>query len=135
MNKISKTNLLLRVAMAIILFTHSIPTMVDGGINAFGNSYLNEIGFSPFGLPLAWMIKGLHVVCAILLLLNRYIKWACIPTIFILVMGIILVHWPEGWFVVGAGRNGIEYNFILICVLVSIMISDHYSEEPASKDS
>ena len=129
MEKITKTNLILRVAMAITLFAHSIPAMIDGGVNAFGNFYLNEIGFAPLGVPLAWAIKSSHVLCAILLLLNKYIKWACIPTIFILVMGIILVHWPEGWFVVGAGRNGIEYNFILICVLVSIMMTDHYSSK------
>lgn len=35
-------------------------------------------------------------------------------------MGIVLVHYQEGWFVVGGGRNGMEYNFLLICVLISI---------------
>jgi len=42
-------------------------------------------------------------------------------TIFVLVMGIILVHFKEGWFVVGGGQNGVEYNFLLICVLLAIM--------------
>jgi putative oxidoreductase len=36
-------------------------------------------------------------------------------------MGIILVHFKEGWFVVGGGRNGVEYNFLLIVVLMTIM--------------
>lgn len=38
-------------------------------------------------------------------------------------MGIILVHFKEGWYVVGGGRNGVEYNFLMIIVLVSIMIA------------
>jgi putative oxidoreductase len=130
MNKITTTSLLLRVAIAIVLFAHSIPGMFDGGVNTFGNLYLNEVGFAPLGVPIAWAIKGSHVVCAILLLLNKYIKWACIPAIFVLVMGIILVHWQQGWFVVGGGRNGVEYNFILICVLLYIMITDHYADQP-----
>lgn len=113
--------LLLRVALAIILLTHGLPGMFDGGVNAFGNLFLNQIGFAPWGVPLAWAIKISHVVCAILLVLNRYIKPASIVTIFILVMGIILVHLKEGWFVVGGGRNGVEYNLLLIVVFIYIM--------------
>lgn len=120
----SSLTLWLRISVAIILFTHSIPGMFDGGINAFGNLYLNEIGFAPFGLALAWAIKLSHVVCAVLLLLNKQILLACLTTIAILIMGIIMVHFREGWFVVGGGRNGIEYNFLLIAVLVQIMVNE-----------
>ena len=113
--------LLLRVALAIILLTHGLPGMFNGGVNAFGNLFLNQIGFAPLGVPIAWAIKISHVVCAVLLVLNRYIKPASIMTIFILVMGIVFVHFKEGWFVVGGGRNGVEYNLLLIVVLVYIM--------------
>lgn len=95
--------LFLRLALAIILLTHSVPGMFNNGINDFGNLYLNQIGFAPIGLYVAWLIKLSHVACAILLILNRYIKVASIITIFILTMGIIMVHFKEGWFVVGGG--------------------------------
>jgi putative oxidoreductase len=121
---ISTHTFILRYAMAVILLSHSIPGMFNGGVNAFGNLFLNQIGFAPLGMPLAWAIKISHVVCAILLMLNKYIKPAAILTIFILIMGIILVHWKEGWYVVGGGRNGIEYNFILICILIHLMFPD-----------
>lgn len=107
--------------MAIILLTHSISGMFNNGINDFGNLYLNQIGFAPIGVYLAWAIKLSHVACAACLLFDKYIKWAAIITIFVLIMGIILVHFQEGWFVVGGGRNGMEYNFLLIVVLISIM--------------
>ena len=117
---------ILRAAVAVILLTHSLPGMFDGGINDFGNAYLNQVGFAPVGVPLAWAIKLSHVVCAILLVMNRYIKPAAIVTILILLMGIIMVHFQEGWFVVGGGRNGMEYNFLLICALVYIMFPNGF---------
>ncbi|MBF4516008.1 DoxX family protein [Flavobacterium sp. ANB] len=113
--------LLLRIATAIILLSHSVIGIFDNGINDFGNLYLNQIGFAPFGVFLAWSIKLSHIVAAVLLLLNKYIKLAGFVTIFVLIMGIVLVHFQEGWFVVGGGRNGVEYNFLLICVLLAIM--------------
>jgi putative oxidoreductase len=100
--------------------------MFDGGINAFGDLYLNQIGFSPLGVPIAWAIKLSHVVCAILLVLNKFIKPAAIITILVLIMGIVMVHFKEGWFVVGGGRNGVEYNFLLICVLLYIMFPNGF---------
>ncbi|MEG0850567.1 DoxX family protein [Flavobacterium plurextorum] len=113
--------LLLRIAVAVILLTHSVFGIFDNGINNFGNLYLNQIGFAPFGVFLAWSIKLSHIVAALLLILNKYVKLAGFVTIFIFVMGIILVHFEDGWFVVGGGRNGVEYNFLLICVLLAIM--------------
>jgi len=118
--------LLLRIAVAIILLSHSIFGMFNNGINDFGNLYLNQIGFAPFGIFLAWSIKLSHLVAAVLLLLNKYIKLAGFVTIFVLIMGIILVHYKEGWFVVGGGRNGVEYNFLLICVLLAIMFPNGF---------
>ena len=34
--------------------------------------------------------------------------------------GLWLVHWPAGWFVVGLGRNGMEYSVCLIGVLLAV---------------
>lgn len=112
---------LLRLAMAIILLAHSIPGMFNGGINNFGNLYLNQAGFAPLGLPLAWAIKLSHIVCAICILWGKFVKPAALLTIAILIAGIIMVHFKEGWYVVGGGRNGVEFNFLLIVVLLATM--------------
>jgi putative oxidoreductase len=118
------STLILRIAIAIVLLAHSIPGMFNNGINDFGNLYLNQVGFAPFGIALAWTIKLSHVVCAILFIANRYVNIAAFITIPILVAGIAMVHFQEGWFVVGGGRNGMEFNFLLICVLLSIVYQD-----------
>lgn len=72
---------ILRVSIAIILLSHSVLGIFDGGINDFGNFYLNKVGFAPFGVAIAWIIKLSHVVCAILLVINKYIRLACFATI------------------------------------------------------
>lgn len=95
--------------------------MFNNGINDFGNLYLNQVGFAPLGLFLAWTIKLSHVVAALCLVLEKYVRWACIVTIAVLVAGIIIVHLKEGWFVVGGGRNEVEFNFLLIFVLLTLM--------------
>ena len=119
--KIIDSTFLLRLAVATILIAHSVPGIFDNGINNFGKLYLNEIGFAPYGVALAWAIKLSHVAAAICLLLNKYIKLASLVTIALLVTGIFIVHLKEGWYVVGGGRNGIEFNFLVIIVLLTIM--------------
>lgn len=121
--------LILRIALAIIFTTHSVFGMFNNGINDFGNLFLNQIGFSPLGVPLAWTVKLIHLVGAVALVLNKCIKPACILNIIILIMGIVLVHYQEGWFVVGGGRNGMEYNFLLICVLFFILFTTVETED------
>jgi|TARA_R110000744_G_scaffold119163_12_gene222387 putative oxidoreductase len=119
--KTLNSTFLLRFAIAVILLAHSIPGMFSNGINDFGNLFLNQIGFAPLGVPIAWSIKLSHLVAALCLIFEKFIKWACIVTILVLIAGIVLVHFKEGWFVVGAGRNGVEFNFILIFALLTIM--------------
>jgi putative oxidoreductase len=121
MDRIITPTLILRIALAAVFFMHGIPSVFTGAVNNFGN-YLNTAGLAPIGLPLAWAIKLSHVACAILLILNRYIRLAAFVTIPILVAGIIMIHAAEGWFVVGAGRNGVEFNVLLISVLVYLAI-------------
>jgi putative oxidoreductase len=117
----TNSNFLLRVALVIILLSHSIMSIFTGDVNNFGNLYLNQVGFAPFGVPLAWAVKLSHVAASFCFLFEKYIKPAGFITIFILIMGIVMVHFKEGWFVVGGGRNGWEYNFLLIVVVLTIM--------------
>ena len=124
--------LILRFSVALILFIHGVAGMFNNGVNDFGNLYLNQVGFAPFGLAIAWSIKISHVICAVLFLANKFIKPAALATIFILMMGIIMVHFKEGWFVVGGGRNGVEFNFLLICALLTIMFPNGFKKTPTT---
>ncbi|WP_295793028.1 hypothetical protein [Mucilaginibacter sp.] len=41
----------------------------------------------------------------------------------VLVVGIFLDHMHDGWFVVGGGRNGMEYSVVLIACLFAVLWS------------
>lgn len=128
---IFKNAFLLRFAVAVILLMHSVPGIFNNGINEFGKYYLNETGFSPVGIPLAWAIKLSHIVCSLCLLLGKFIKPASIITIGVLIAGIIMLHFKEGWYVVGAGRNGWEFNFLMIFALLTIMFPNGLKKNSA----
>lgn len=123
MMPISNT-IFLRFAVIVIMLMHSIPGMFNNGISDFGNLYLNEVGFAPYGPILAWIIKISHILTAIALVIQRYVKIMSIFTIIILLAGIYMVHYPEGWYVVGGGRNGVEFNFLLIFIFMTFIFPD-----------
>jgi putative oxidoreductase len=62
----------LRIALVIIFLVHSVPGMFNNGINDFGNMYLNQIGFAPVGLFVAWLVKLSHVALAVSLLTDKF---------------------------------------------------------------
>jgi len=116
---------ILRFAVAIIILSHSLHGIfTNNDVNNFGNLFLNQIGFAPFGIAIAWAVVLSQVITAILLLLDKYTAIASIINIMILVAGIITVHYKEGWFVVGGGRNGMEFSVVLIFVLLSIIFQN-----------
>ena len=120
---------ILRIIVAIILLTHSLPSIITGDVNLFGKLYLNEVGFAPFGVALAWTIKLSHIVAALCLILNRWILLPCLVTIAVLLAGIFMVHLKDGWFVVGGGRNGFEYNVLIIAVICSILLYNYHNKK------
>lgn len=116
---------LLRLGVATIFLSHSLHGIFTGNdVNDFGNLFLNKIGFAPFGVFIAWGVVISQIITSLLLIANKVVKISCIVNIIILIFGIITVHFAEGWYVVGAGRNGMEFSFILIIVLLSIIISN-----------
>lgn len=107
--------------MAIIMAMHSIPSIISGDVIFFGKEYLANFGFGFLGLPLAIMVKMIHLVTIYSLLFEKCIKQMAVLNIFILVLGIVMLHARHGWYVVGGGVNGVEFNFILIFIFLSFL--------------
>ncbi|WP_248574846.1 DoxX family protein [Flavobacterium sp. H122] len=119
-----KDTFLLRLGVAVVMAMHSVPSIVSGDIISFGNEYLAKNGFGFMGLPLAFMVKGIHLFSVFSLLFNKFIKPIAILNSIILILGIVMIHASEGWYVVGGGRNGVEFNFILITIFLSFLLPD-----------
>jgi len=100
---------------------HSVISIFSGDVNNFGHVYLDSIGFSPIGIYVAWMIKLIHLFSVVLIWIERCIKPVAVCNILIFIFGIYYVHWQNGWFVVGGGNNGIEFNILLIFSFFNLM--------------
>lgn len=112
---------IVRIAVGIILIIHAISRLAQGRATHAGfGEYLGSEGF-PFGVALAWLISFTQLFASIGLIFGRFMVPACISHICILITGIILIHASEGWYVVGGGRNGMEFSIILLACLSAIL--------------
>ena len=121
-----KKSVFLRLGLSVILLMHSVISIFSGDVNNFGHFYLDSIGFSPIGIYMAWAVKLTHLFSVPLLWFDQYIKPVAIANIIIFIFGIYFVHWQNGWFVVGGGTNGIEFNVLLIFSFLNLMYPEIY---------
>lgn len=114
----NKTLTLLRITVSLLLMAHGFMRLYVNSLHDFG-AFLVARGF-PYGYALAWCVTLLDIIGGALLALGIARKPICIAFIIELVMGIILVHFRNGWFVVGHQSGGMEYSVLLIVCLVVI---------------
>lgn len=112
----------LRIGVATLLFIHGAYRIYDNGPPGFGE-WLTSQGL-PFGLVIAWGVTIMEIVGTIVLASGRFVPYLALYFTTVLTAGIILVHAKEGWFVVGGGRNGMEYSVSLILALLVTAYAD-----------
>ncbi len=117
----------LRVAASLMLIAHGVARVALGIVDDFG-TFLDGVGL-PLGSVLAWVVTAAEIVGGSVLAAGRWVRPLALYFVAQLVSGIVLVHAREGWFVVGAGRNGMEYSALLIAVLIAVA----YAATPASR--
>jgi putative oxidoreductase len=109
----------LRVTVATLIFIHGVfRASTEGAVPGFGG-WLETQGF-PGGVYWAWAVTIYELIAPLFIIAGRFVTLACLGHIGILSLGAYLVHYPAGWFVVGAGRNGMEYSVLLIAVLIAV---------------
>lgn len=114
---------IVRIVVALILLIHPIYAFIHpGDIRGFGH-FLESRGF-PLGVGLAWMVMFLQVGSSLALMAGRLVVLGCMGHIFVLGMGIWLVHAPR-WYTVGGaaeeGHPGAEFNVLLIACLLGVL--------------
>jgi putative oxidoreductase len=107
-----------RIAVATLIWIHGFARAWSGGVEPFGG-WLETQGF-PFGLQQAWAVTIYELIAPLFIIARRFVTIACLGHIFILSVGLVLVHAPAGWFVVGLGRNGVEYSVLLMACLIAV---------------
>jgi putative oxidoreductase len=112
---------IVRIAAAGNMIIHGITRLSLGTVSNF-DGWLTSLGFPPYT---AWVLTFFEIIGGVAMILGvRWTKYICIIFSIQLLMGIVLVHFTEGWFVVGAGRNGMEYSVLLIVCFVSTAIAN-----------
>lgn len=114
---------LIRIVLAAVLFIHGAARISYGTVGEFGE-FLGSQGI-PLGFYVAWGITLFELVGSVLLAAG-FNAWI-IALLFALelAVGIAMVHYREGWFVVGHGRNGMEFSALMIASLLSIAYANY----------
>jgi putative oxidoreductase len=110
---------LLRVVLGVIFISHGAPSLFGGmeGQVAF---------FSSLGIPLpvvvAWAVKLLEFFGGIALLIGLLVTPVSLLLVIHMLAGIVLVHAPRGWYVVGPEANGgVEFSVLLAASLMMLV--------------
>ncbi len=115
----------LRLVIAALLAIHGWYRFIEGGVAPFGE-WLTSQGI-PMGPYVAGGVTVYEIVATVPLALGWRVPWLCLGFIAIYATGLVMVHWPAGWFVVGGGRNGMEYSVLLIACL-AVLAFTHWPE-------
>lgn len=112
----------LRAGVAALLIVHGVHRLrAGGGIEGFGVFLTSQ--HVPFGLVVAWALTVVEILGGLALAAGRFVRPLALWFTVELAFGIAMVHAREGWFVVGGGRNGMEYSALLILCLTVIAMT------------
>jgi putative oxidoreductase len=122
-DKKSTALIFLRVVLAALMFVHGAARISYGTVDDFGG-FLSSQGF-PLGFYIAWAITLFELVASVMLAVGFYTWVIALLFAVELAAGIAMVHWREGWFVVGAGRNGMEFSALMIASFLAIAYANY----------
>lgn len=114
----------IRIAVATVMIIHGVYRATQEGFVAGFGGFLESQGL-PFGVAVAGAITAWEIIGGVLLALGRWTRLLAIGFAVELGGGLLMVHAREGWFVVGGGRNGMEFAAILIVIMLAIAWDGH----------
>jgi putative oxidoreductase len=110
----------LRAVVGIIFLMHGIPKLT-GGVGQVAE------GFAGLGIPMpllaAWFITLLEIVGGASLILGLFTEIWNVLFIAEMATGIALIHWEQGFYVVGPGQGGYEFNLLLIAANLCLLLA------------
>lgn len=120
MTNFLRARLLLRVCVAGLLAAHGWYRFLTGGYVGFGEWLTSQ--HIPLAPMVAMGVTAFEILGTPVLAAGRYVRWLTPVFACIYASGALLVHRPDGWFVVGGGRNGMEYSVLILCALATLWL-------------
>lgn len=113
---------LMRVITAVLFMAHAAVRITNDTIPRFAE-FMEGQGF-PHGAIWVWAITLYELTAGTLLILNMGVRWAASGLAVIAAVGILLIHWKNGWFVGEHGVGGSEYSIALLVMLLVVAAHD-----------
>ncbi|MDH3297378.1 MAG: DoxX family protein [Gemmatimonadota bacterium] len=108
---------ILRIVLGVIFIAHGWPKV---GSMAGTADFLGGLGV-PAPLVAAWAITVLELCGGLLLLIGFLVTPVALLLTAHMLMGIVLVHAANGFYVIGLGAGGIEFNLILAAAAMMLV--------------
>ncbi len=107
--------LVLRATVALVFMAHAAVRLANGSVPQFG-AFLESRGF-PYGTAWVLAVSAYEIAGGLLLALGVQIRCVCVGLAVIVLMGIVLIHAQQGWFVGEHGTGGMEFSVLLLAAL------------------
>lgn len=111
---------ILRVVVGVIFVAHGAPKLL-GGMEATAGMFA-QMGI-PAATAAAWFIALLESLGGLSLIFGFLVTPMAILLSLHMLTGIILVHAPNGFYVVGEGQGGVEFSLLLIAALLALILA------------
>jgi putative oxidoreductase len=111
---------ILRVVLGVVYVTHGLPKLMGGAAATAG--YLGQLGF-PVPALFAWIVALLETFGGLALIAGFLVRPVALLFVVEMSLGILLVHAKVGWYVIGPGTGGAEFNTVLIAALLALVLA------------
>ncbi|MCY3699141.1 MAG: DoxX family protein [Gemmatimonadetes bacterium] len=111
---------ILRVVIGLIFVMHGVPKLA-GGI-ADTAAFLGSLGIPLRGIA-AWGIALAETLGGACLIAGLFVTPFALLLTAHMLAGIFLVHLANGFYVVGPGQGGYEFNLLLIAALLTLVLA------------
>jgi len=116
---------ILRVVLGVTFVAHGSPKLFQGGVGGLGGM-LGQIGV-PLPDVVAWLVALTEFFGGVALIVGLVVTPVALLLSLHMLMGIILVHAPAGWYVLGSQAQhppgGVEFNVLLIAGLLTLVLA------------
>lgn len=109
---------ILRIVLGVIFIAHGIPKLSGGIEETVG--FFGALGI-PAPVVAAWFIALLETLGGLMLLVGFLVTPVSLLLVAHMLTGIVLVHAPNGFYVIGPGQGGVEFNLLLIASLLALV--------------
>ena len=109
---------ILRIVLGVIFIAHGLPKLTGGVAETAG--WFGSLGI-PAPMIAAWFIALLETLGGLMLVVGFFVTPVALLLAAHMLTGIILVHAANGFYVIGAGSGGIEFNLILAAGLLAMV--------------